>query len=391
MLSGNDGNDRLEGGAGNDSLDGGAGDDVAIFAGNAADYTVTDNMDGTFTVIDNVGTDGTDTLSNIELLRFADGTLDMSGGTGGMIINGTLGDDVLNGTDGDDTITGFEGNDTINAGAGDDLIILDNSGQDTVDGGVGFDTVQFTNTGTASGVFFNSPASATFLDIVVLSLTGGFSQNLLSNVERFEQYDPSGNLQILALNLDASDNVLDLSSEGILGQALVFGGDGNDIITAGSGYDGTVDPNNILNPIRANDLRGGDGNDTITGSIHDDFISGNAGADVLDGGDGIDTVVYRFSDSGVTVNLSTQTASGGTATGDDISNFENVDGSNDFGDILTGSSGNNRLDGLGGNNIIDGGDGDDVIFAGDGNDTLTGGAGNDQITAGGGDDTLSGG
>lgn len=47
--------------------------DVAVFSGNAADYTVVDNGDGSTTVTDTVGTDGTDTLWNIEALRFLDG------------------------------------------------------------------------------------------------------------------------------------------------------------------------------------------------------------------------------------------------------------------------------------------------------------------------------
>ena len=72
MIFGGDGFDTLEGGEGNDLLDGGEGFDVAVFSQNLLDYTITDNLDGTLTVTDNVGTDGTDTLVNIELLDFND-------------------------------------------------------------------------------------------------------------------------------------------------------------------------------------------------------------------------------------------------------------------------------------------------------------------------------
>lgn len=70
------GNDTLEGGGGNDTLDGGAGDDRAIFSGNRGDYTIT-TTNGITTVRDNrtTGTtDGTDTLTGIEQLQFANGT-----------------------------------------------------------------------------------------------------------------------------------------------------------------------------------------------------------------------------------------------------------------------------------------------------------------------------
>ncbi|SLN69235.1 Ig-like domain-containing protein [Oceanibacterium hippocampi] len=67
------GNDTLEGGAGNDTLDGGDGLDVAVYSGNASDYTVSKNAYGDYVVKSNGTGEGTDTLSNIEVLRFADG------------------------------------------------------------------------------------------------------------------------------------------------------------------------------------------------------------------------------------------------------------------------------------------------------------------------------
>ena len=51
-----------------------SGTDTAVFAGPQANYTITYNRDGSITVADNVGTDGTDTLTGIEVLDFA-GTL----------------------------------------------------------------------------------------------------------------------------------------------------------------------------------------------------------------------------------------------------------------------------------------------------------------------------
>jgi hypothetical protein len=43
-----------------------------VFVGKSRNYTITHNDDGTVTVSDNVGNDGTDTLTNIERLQFRD-------------------------------------------------------------------------------------------------------------------------------------------------------------------------------------------------------------------------------------------------------------------------------------------------------------------------------
>ncbi len=65
-LNGQDDNDLLNGGAGNDILDGGAGDDTAVFSGAAGDYVWSgDTHSATIT-----GPDGTDTLIDVEHLKF---------------------------------------------------------------------------------------------------------------------------------------------------------------------------------------------------------------------------------------------------------------------------------------------------------------------------------
>ncbi|MGH8852703.1 MAG: DUF4214 domain-containing protein [Telluria sp.] len=66
------GNDRIHGGAGNDSILGQDGIDTAVYSGSRANYTVTRTADG-FTVTDKTGAEGTDTLSSVERLSFADG------------------------------------------------------------------------------------------------------------------------------------------------------------------------------------------------------------------------------------------------------------------------------------------------------------------------------
>ena len=115
------------------------------------------------------------------------------------------------------------------------------------------------------------------------------------------------------------------------------------------------------------DLYGSSGADTLIGDPGDNLIWGGPGADIIDGGDGIDTVDYRGSKSGVEINLSNNSAYGGDATGDSISNIENIFGSS-HDDLLTGDGGNNVLLGNAGSDILDGQGGADRLEGGTGKD-----------------------
>ncbi|WP_407117244.1 VCBS domain-containing protein [Bradyrhizobium sp. LMG 9283] len=101
------GNDGITGQGGNDTIDGGAGTDMVIFSGTQSQYNVT--TAGTIQVQDNVANrDGTDTLTNVEVLQFSDAIVLQSSGTSGSPIDlstqqlpgaapvlGTAGDDYL--------------------------------------------------------------------------------------------------------------------------------------------------------------------------------------------------------------------------------------------------------------------------------------------------------
>ncbi len=78
---GSNGNDTIHGGTGNDTfvpglgtdlIYGGAGTDTVVFSGNYASYKVVYNSDGTVTVS---GTGLNDTLTSVEVLKFADKTV----------------------------------------------------------------------------------------------------------------------------------------------------------------------------------------------------------------------------------------------------------------------------------------------------------------------------
>jgi 2',3'-cyclic-nucleotide 2'-phosphodiesterase (5'-nucleotidase family)/DNA-binding beta-propeller fold protein YncE len=73
-IEGGAGDDTIEGGADDDTIDGGTGSNTAIFSGHQADY----EFRSAGNVVTVIGPDGTDTLTNIQILRFADGDLPIS-------------------------------------------------------------------------------------------------------------------------------------------------------------------------------------------------------------------------------------------------------------------------------------------------------------------------
>ncbi|TFL17982.1 Ig-like domain-containing protein [Jannaschia formosa] len=117
-------------------------------------------------MVDNVGSDGTDFVTNVERLRFTDGDvivatglvganivgteLDDNGQPGnpgsliGTILNDTIsglgGDDSIAGLAGIDIIDGDDGNDTIDAGSENDTVSA-GAGDDSVTGGAGDDSI----------------------------------------------------------------------------------------------------------------------------------------------------------------------------------------------------------------------------------------------------------
>lgn len=436
------GDDTLMGGMGNDMLFGGAGTDYAQFSGVQSNYTVTDNMDGTYLVIDNVGTDGTDTLDNIEFLIFSDVTVDIvtaaAPGGGGTVFTegndnevGTSGDDVLNGLGGNDVIDGLAGDDVINGGDGADRLI-GGEGADALNGDAGFDSVDYR--GAQAGVAFN----------VVTGGTGGDANgDTFSGIERYYL----SNFNDTVTGSDANEFFYGEDGNDTInaggGIDRVYGGDGNDIqrgqngndqlygsagsdqLNGGAGFDianytlatagvvvnmlsggtggdaagdtyfgieavyGSDFDDSLTGNNSANELRGGDGDDMLFGLGGNDRFFGGEGADSYDGGTGTDIVNYTVATAGVTLSL----LSGGTvgeANGDSYTSIEWVFGSN-FDDTITGNAANNRLEGRDGNDTLNGESGNDRLLGGDGNDFIKGGDGVDTIFGGTGDDLMDGG
>ena len=124
-LNGGGGNDNMSGDAGNDTINGGSGLDTVYFNGNFADFTIT-GANGNYTVTDNVGLGGTDTLTSIEALDFDDimysPNITLTGTAGNDILNGGAGNDTLSGGDGDDMLYGGSGHNNLSGGSGNDTL-----------------------------------------------------------------------------------------------------------------------------------------------------------------------------------------------------------------------------------------------------------------------------
>ncbi|MBU6238534.1 MAG: cadherin domain-containing protein [Planctomycetes bacterium] len=110
---------------------------------------------------------------------------------------------------------------------------------------------------------------------------------------------------------------------------------------------------------------------SVDASDGDDLIYASSGDENLNGGLGTDSISYQNASAGVTVNLSLIAPQDTVGFGiDTLQQFENVTGSV-HNDTLTGDANDNILRGAGGNDLLTGGAGDDEFNVDSGTDTIT--------------------
>ncbi len=283
---------------------------------------------GTYGFTINGGT-GTDTIINADLSRET-GNVNLNNSGGVITLNdGT----VIRNVEQFQNLTTGIGNDTINltdtlnkqlnTGIGNDAITT-GAGNDGINAGLGNDTVN-------AGLGNNNVDGGKGNDLLIVD----YSSNTFAGNTTY----PAGIVTSLSYN----------------GQGTWSGS-----YKAYKNSSGATDAVSFTN-IEQFQITGTGFNDSIRGGSNNDTIRGGAGRDSLDGGAGIDTLSYLGSTAAVNVNLATNTVTGGDATGDVISNFEN----------LIGSSNNDTLAGNGDNNVIIGGGGADSLNGGAGIDTLS--------------------
>ncbi|MEO7729484.1 MAG: calcium-binding protein [Kofleriaceae bacterium] len=276
--------------------------------------------------------------------------------------------------DGDDTFSGT-GNATTGAAYATAIVVYGGNGNDTLRGGDGDDTLY----GGAGNDLFLTGAVADGND----ELHGGADSDTA---------DYSPRLAALTITID------DLADDGEPGETDNVGTD-IEILKGGMGDDhltGSANPETIYGGPGNDTIAGGGGNDLLYGDAGNDVFdegSGVNGADVFNGGPGIDLVSYAGRGNTVLVSLDGVANDGEVGEGDKVMlDVEDVTGGSGN-DTITGSALGNTLDGGAGNDTISGGGGNDVLRGGLGNDILNGEAGDDTFDEGadGGADTLTGG
>ena len=403
-LEGGTGDDVLHGGPGGDTLQGGAGTDTASYAYSEGAVDVTVN--GAAAV--NTGGDAAgDTLNAIE---------NLTGSDFGDVLIGNRDANVLDGGPGNDVLKPGGGTDRLIGGPGTDRVDYTGSASVTVDlGGVGMrgdaegDTYTGVEavTGTAGNDFLTGDAAAN-------TLTGGGGADTLEGLGGADVLQGGSGADMVSYEKSPSGVEVDLSGrklaagvggdaagdtmrdvEGLTGSAFVdnliggtradtlIGGGGDDLLEGREGPDrleggpGTdtaayVSSNRGVTVSLAGGVpSGGDAAgdsltdienlagsrhaDRLTGDGGDNVLEGLAGPDALEGGDGRDTASYEHSDAGVSVRLGLTGPQGGTghATGDVLSNIENLIGSK-FDDALYGNDSNNIFIGGAGADTIKG-------------------------------------
>ncbi|MBX3209345.1 MAG: calcium-binding protein [Labilithrix sp.] len=349
------------------------GQAIAVFGGPGND---TFHQGAAATVSETIsGGTGTDTVSYASRSAAVTVTIGAGANDGAASENDDIMSDVevVTGGAGDDSLTAATGvGATLNGGPGNDTLVGD-SGNDTLNGGPGNDTLR----GKAGNDVMNGDDGDDTFDEESAE-NGG---DIMNGGAGIDTVDYSARTNALVVTMDGA-----AANDGESGEKDNVKGDIENI-KGGSGDD-TITGNALSNVIT-----GGPGNDTLSGGAGDDvFPQGSAadGNDTISGGAGVDKVDYSGRSADITAALDGVTASGDLAAseadilGTDIENLEGGAGDdvltgNASANELVGNAGDDTLHGLGGDDTIEGGAGDDVINCGSGFDVTVGRVGNDTI------------
>jgi Ca2+-binding RTX toxin-like protein len=273
------------------------GADVEVLIGGSA----ADALTGGATACTLTGGAGADTLTG------GAGNDTLNGGLGADSLSGAAGNDTINGDDDNDMILGGADNDTLNGGTGDDTFDEGSAtnGGDTFNGGAGTDTVEYdartaaltvTMDGTAANdgeTGENDNVKADVENLLGGTVNDSITGNALNNVI-------TGGAGNDALSGLAGDDIF-REGNATSGADTFTGGDGIDIVDYSLRVaaltvtiDGTADDGLALETdnvgTTVENVYGGSGADSITGSGADNELVGGAGIDSLNGGAGDDVI-----------------------------------------------------------------------------------------------------
>ncbi len=378
-FTGSDRNNRLDGGGGPDNLLGYDGHDVLVEGGGAGD-----NLNG------GGGTDTVDyaaATANVTLTL--DGVANDGASGEGDLIHSSV--ENARGGPAHDTITGNGGANELDGAGGNDTLLDGGGAGDILAGGGGIDYVDYSGRTTPLDLRIDDTAN---------DGAAGEGDDIRGDVEQISGGSASdtivGGLGDNHLYGQGGDDVVN----GYLGNDILFGGPGSDLVTyegrgepltvnLGTGSGGAPGEGDAL--LEFERVRGGNGNDSLTGDAAGNILEGGPGDDTFDGGPGgdffadtggFDTLTYASRVDGVSVTFDHVADDGEPGEGDRVDPdgawLERiVGGSGD--DVLNGSALGNKLEGRGGLDTLDGGSGDDTLLGGTEGDDLRGGPGTDTV------------
>ena len=356
----------LTGNTGNNVLDGGVGADTAAYTGVLAQSALTFN--GTQWIV-NGGAQGTDTLSNIEIIEHGGGRyllVDPTGHSGFADATAAAaaatrpGDTLVFATPPGGTVT-------IDLGGSDDTHDLTIPGDAPVDITVGGGDNQITTGGGDNQIATGGGDN---------QITTGDGDNQITTGDGDNQITTGGGDNHITTG--GGDNQITTGD----GNNEIETGDGNNEIETGGGDD------HVTTGGGDDTIHTGDGDDVVHAGGGDDTIVGGQGGgnDFYDGGIGVNTVEYPSATNSITVDLNEIDRSGdpiiGGALGDVLATAAlpadtpvgYAQGADIGIDVLinvqnaTGGSGDDTIIGNSFNNILDGGLGDDTMIGGLGDD-----------------------
>ena len=237
-----------------------------------------------------IGTDGRDQIFGRDLNDTIKGL------RGDDLLLGEAGDDRVEGGVGDDVINGGPGNDTTNAGKGNDTIIGDR-GDDIIDGGSGSgDVADYSSLGAPialleMGQIFKLDFGTDIL-VSIETVIGDATQfNVIDGVSDGAFFANDNNASF-NIDLGAEQLTINIDSPGV-GPFVVQVVNFNNVI--GTNLDDYLQGNafaNILSGEKGEDsLLGGKGGDTLSGGAGRDRLFGGQGSDVLLGDRGSDNLI----------------------------------------------------------------------------------------------------
>lgn len=275
-LAGAGGNDILNGGAGDDGINGGAGDDIAVFSGNAQDYTIT--AEGAGYRVD--GADGSDFVINVESFRF-DGDVDISLAD---FLAGNLPIPALDDAGAGDAIdaqgTFIENGERVYANESTAPVgayIMAISSSSSLGQELGLDIGSYSN-----GYVVGARTDRSLIESVATQQTDGRVDAMLSVASI--AVDAEGVAGTTGRDVFVGGD-MDDGFYGMMGSDFIRGMAGSDTLSGGGGHD------SLRGGSGADVLDGGNGDDGVRGGNGADTLLGGAGNNILYGGNGADTFV----------------------------------------------------------------------------------------------------